>query len=71
MNIEQNFLQFADLRPETLLLVAADGTVVAANRAVERLGHAVPEIRGRPLTDMVADDADNLGAYLQCLHTHS
>jgi signal transduction histidine kinase/ActR/RegA family two-component response regulator len=65
VSIELQFLQFADLRPEALLLVSPDGTVLAAGRAAERLGLTPTELRGKLLADLIADDADALAAYLQ------
>jgi signal transduction histidine kinase/CheY-like chemotaxis protein len=64
--IEDPFVQFADLRPEPLLLVSAGGTVRAANRRVEsRLGVAARALQGRPLADFVAEPADAVADYLR------
>lgn len=52
-------LAFIDLWPEPTLLVAADGTLLAANRAAARaLGTAPDALRERRLADVVAPPAD-------------
>ncbi len=66
MDTEQQFLQFADLRPDALLLVSGGGTILAANRGVERrLGLAPADLRGRPLGDFVEGPADALAGHLR------
>jgi PAS domain S-box-containing protein len=65
VSIEQQFLQFADLRPEALMLVTGSGTVLAANRRVEAsLGVSPAELAGRPLADYVADPPAEVEHYL-------
>jgi PAS domain S-box-containing protein len=57
------FLQFADLLPEAMLLVGSDGTVVAANKAVARLGLSPASVAGRSLADAVADPPEAVQQY--------
>jgi PAS domain-containing protein len=62
----EEFLRFADLFPEPLLLVSADGLVLAANEGVRRrLGLAPSDLRGRRLTEPAADPPDRLADYLR------
>ncbi|MBY0231592.1 MAG: PAS domain S-box protein [Gemmataceae bacterium] len=64
MDIERQFLAFADLRPEALLLLRG-GTVLAASRGVERkLGLAPSLLRGRALADLVSDPPEEVARYL-------
>jgi PAS domain S-box-containing protein len=66
VSIEQRFLQFADLRPEALMLVTGSGTVQAANRRVEgRLGVAPRDLVRRPLADFVAEPPAEVERYLR------
>ncbi len=71
MGIEQEFLQFADLRREALLLVTGSGMVLAANRRVEgRLGATPDKLVGRSLVDFVTESPPELAAYLRaCART--
>jgi two-component system CheB/CheR fusion protein len=60
------FLLVADLLPEPMLLVHADGTIVAANRGVhERLQLVPAELHGRPLTQIVTTPPEEVAAFLQ------
>ncbi len=62
----ESFLKVADLLPEAMLLVSADGTILAANRSVERCLRLSPEkIQQRRLQEVVADDAESLALYLR------
>jgi formate hydrogenlyase transcriptional activator len=62
----EQFLETANLLPEAMLLVARDGTVVAANAAAaSRLGLGASELRGRSLVGLVADPAETLARYLR------
>jgi signal transduction histidine kinase len=54
----------ADLLPEGLLLVSRPGTVLAANRSLDRLNGGPAEWVGRPLGDLVADPPEVLAGYL-------
>jgi PAS domain S-box-containing protein len=59
------FLQVAELLPEAMLLVSADGTILAANQAVEKQLALVPkEICGRRLADL-AESPDSVALYLR------
>src|SRR4051794_28607551 len=63
---EEPFLQVADLLPEPMLLAAADGTILAVNRACgERLGGGTRPLPGRRLQDLVADPPAEVAAYLR------
>ncbi len=60
------FQRFADVFPEALLLVSADGVLLAANEGVERrLGLAPPDLCGRRLADVAADPPERLANYLR------
>jgi PAS domain S-box-containing protein len=55
-----------DLLPELVLLVAADGTVLAANRAGARtLGSSVDALVGRPLFELLETPADRAAVALR------
>jgi PAS domain S-box-containing protein len=71
VSIEEHFVQFADLRPEALLLVTGTGQVAAANRRVaDRLGVAPGELVGRPLADFAAEPPAEVERYLRaCART--
>lgn len=59
------FLRFADFLPEAMLLVSANGMVLAANReARENLLTGAQDIGGRPLADFL-DSPDSLTDYLR------
>jgi PAS domain S-box-containing protein len=63
---EEQFLQFADLRPDALLLATGGGVVLAANRGVEgQLGLPPASLRGRPLAEFVTDPPESLATYLR------
>jgi PAS domain S-box-containing protein len=60
------FLKTADLLPEAMLLVSGDGVVLAANRTVaRRLGLDPHGLRGRRLSDVLADPPDAIAGYLR------
>ncbi len=62
----EHFLRTANLLPEALLLVTADGTVAAANSAAaSRLGLAAPQLCGRQLADLVVNPSETLARYLR------
>jgi two-component system CheB/CheR fusion protein len=62
----ETFLQVADLLPDATLLVAGDGTILAANRAAaRRLAMTADELCARPLAALVADGASCLTQYLR------
>lgn len=62
----QPFLQTADLLPEPVLLVSAgEGTILAANRSVERLGFGRELLQGRTLAGLVADEPEKVARYLR------
>ena len=63
---DQQFLKLADLLPEGLLLVARDGTILAANRAfANRLGIPPGSVVGRRLVELVSEPADEVARYLR------
>ena len=63
-SVEQ-FLMVADLVPEPTMLVSTDGTVCAANRAVDvRLPGWPRDLQGQRLTDWVEDAAPDVLRYL-------
>ncbi len=62
----EQFLIFADPLPEPMLLLTGGGLVLVGNRAVEqRLGLALHDVRGKPLSDVVADSTDEIADYLR------
>ena len=64
MNPDQ-FLLFASLLPEPMLLLAADGTVLAANpAAVDGLGRPASALTGRRFADLFADSPDEVAEFL-------
>ncbi|OWK38550.1 response regulator [Fimbriiglobus ruber] len=71
MSIEA-FLLTADLLPEAMLLVSADGTIHAANRAAgEYVGRTACELHGRPFAEFVAGAPEAVADYLRaCQPTH-
>ena len=51
------FEAFADLLPEPMLLIAADGRIEAANKAaVQLLGRAADRLAGTPIRDLVREE---------------
>jgi PAS domain S-box-containing protein len=61
-----SFLRTANLLPEAMLLLAADGTILAANTSCKhRLGLLPQQLRGRRLHDLVVDPPDVVDRYLQ------
>ncbi|HSK76004.1 MAG TPA: ATP-binding protein [Thermoanaerobaculia bacterium] len=63
---DQQFLKLADLLSEGLLLVARDGTILAANRAFgSRLEIPPGSLAGLRLADIVAEPADDVERYLR------
>ncbi len=62
----ESFRQFADLLPEAMLLVSADGSILEANQAMQdRLDLPPSQLRGRRLTDLATDRPDALAPYLR------
>lgn len=62
----EEFLQVADLLPMPMMLVAADGTILAANQAMEAQFGLVPaEVTGRGLSAVVAAARDAVSDYLR------
>ncbi len=60
------FLKFADLMPDALLLLSSDGIILAANRRIdERVGLDRKNIIGQPLSKIVVNPPDELQAYLR------
>jgi signal transduction histidine kinase len=61
-----DFLSWADVLPEPTLLVAADGNVLAANRAVEReFGFPRAVLTDRKLGEVATDPPERLVGYLR------
>ena len=69
----EQFLLFADPLPEPMLLVADDGQIFAANRAVEeRLEISVSWLRGKRLAEVVHESAEEVSRYLRrCCRSRS
>ncbi len=67
----KDFLKLAELLPEPALLLAADGTILAANHAARALvGRSRAELVGKPIQSLSTTPADRLRAYLaNCLST--
>ncbi|MEO8271055.1 MAG: PAS domain-containing protein, partial [Aureliella sp.] len=62
----EQFLLFADPLPEPTMLLADDGLIYAANRAVEELlGISVSRFRGKRLAEVVFESDDEVSHYLQ------
>jgi PAS domain S-box-containing protein len=60
------FARVADLLPEPMLLVAADGTVHAANAAAgAELGLSPGVFQGRRLQDLAAESDEEVGSFLK------
>jgi PAS domain S-box-containing protein len=63
---EESFLRVADLLPEPMMLVAADGTILASNRACAgRLGRALGAPKEGRLQDLVSNPSEEVAAYLR------
>ncbi|HEY9422025.1 MAG TPA: ATP-binding protein [Thermoanaerobaculia bacterium] len=61
-----SFLQVAELLPEPMLLVsAADGTILAANRCTEKFLLDPGALPGRALSDLVAEEPAEVAGYLR------
>ncbi len=70
--ITEQFLQFANLVPEPMLLVSTDGIICAANHAVRRQAGWHGEIVGQRLSDWVTDTASEVMRYIQgCARTRN
>jgi len=66
MTEEESFLKVADLLPEPMMLVAADGTILAANRSSEKRLEGIPRpLQGHRLQDLVSDPPQEVAAYLR------
>jgi PAS domain S-box-containing protein len=60
------FARVADLLPEPMLLVAADGTIHAANTAAgAEFGLGSGALRGRTLQELAAEPAEEIGSFLR------
>ena len=61
-----SFLQVAELLPEPMLLVsAADGKILAANRCTEKLLLDPGALPGQALADLVAEEPAEVARYLR------
>jgi PAS domain S-box-containing protein len=66
MQGEEQFLQIANLLPESMILLSADGTIAAANRAFgERLGTVPASLRGRRLQELTVDPPEDVARFLR------
>jgi PAS domain S-box-containing protein len=66
MTEEESFLRVADLLPEPMMLVTADGAVLAANRACgERLGRTPKLLQGHRLQDFTSNPPEEVAVYLR------
>jgi PAS domain S-box-containing protein len=66
MTEEESFLKVADLLPEPMMLVTADGMILAANRACgERLGTFPEPLQGNRLQDFTSDPPAEVAVYLR------
>ena len=62
----EQFLEFARVLPEPLLLVSGDGQLLATNQPVaDMLGLRRQELRGRTLFELVTESANDVVKYLQ------
>ncbi|MEH2249242.1 ATP-binding protein [Nostoc sp.] len=62
----EQFLEFARVLPEPLLLVSGEGQLLATNKPVaEMLGLRRQELRGRMLFELVTESANDVVKYLQ------
>jgi PAS domain S-box-containing protein len=60
------FLKFAHVLPESLLLVASTGEIVAVNQAAAKLfGKTSKALMGQPLTEFVTDSPEKVIDYLR------
>jgi PAS domain S-box-containing protein len=61
-----SFLRWSELLPEPMLLVsAADGSILAANGSVEKLGLDPATVRGRRLADLTVEGQVPIAEYLR------
>src|SRR5262245_7624201 len=61
----EEFLKVADLLPEAMLLVSADGTILSANVGLaDLLGVPAGDLAGRPLAGLAAGPPEKLADYL-------
>ncbi len=69
----EQFLLIAEPLPEPMLLLADDGLIFAANRAVEeRLGIPVAWLRGKRLAEVVVESLEEVAHYLRlCCRSRS
>ena len=62
----ENFLEVATILPEPLLLVNAEGEIIASNRPVAiMLGVSKPELQGKMLFDLVTEADEKVLDYLR------
>ncbi|MHC5599244.1 MAG: PAS domain-containing protein [Nostoc sp.] len=62
----EQFIEFARVLPEPLLLVSREGQLLATNKPVaDMLGLRRQELRGRMLFELVTDSANDVVKYLQ------
>lgn len=65
MAVESSFLEVAELLPEAMLLVAADGRILAANVSAARLlAQPADQLRGSSLRDRIIGDAGSVARFL-------
>jgi PAS domain S-box-containing protein len=63
--VVEPFLRCANLLPEPMLLVTADGEIVAANQGAEEQLSLDGSLRGRRLQDLVDGDSQSVSQYLR------
>lgn len=61
----ERFLEVAELFADPALLLARDGTVLAASRAVSAVGWSPAEVAGRRLSELVSDPPAQVDEYLR------
>ncbi|MEH1873913.1 ATP-binding protein [Nostoc sp.] len=62
----EQFIEFARVLPEPLLLVSSDGLLLATNQPVaDMLGFRRQQLQGRTLFEFVTESADDVVKYLQ------
>jgi PAS domain S-box-containing protein len=62
----EEFLQFAEILPEAMLLTTSAGRVLAANRSsAELFQRPAAELRGEALADIVFDSPEQIAAFLR------